>query len=72
MTLVDSDMLLVGNGVSGDDSTTLLALVNAFVMLGSWSSYKKTPGGTIAQQEPSLANIASFCHPDMTTLCWPG
>jgi hypothetical protein len=41
-------MLSIGGGVSWDDSATMPALVNAFEMLDLWSSYKKTPVGTIA------------------------
>jgi hypothetical protein len=41
----DSDMLSAGSEVYWDDSGTLLALANAFMMLGSWSSFIKTPGG---------------------------
>jgi hypothetical protein len=48
MTLGDLDMLSFGDGVSWEDSTTLLALAKALEMLGSWSSYKKTHVGTIA------------------------
>jgi hypothetical protein len=48
LTSGDSVMLSFGVGVSWDDSTTLLAFAKAFEMLGSWSSYSKTPAGTIA------------------------
>jgi hypothetical protein len=44
MTLGDSDMLSIGVGISCDDSAALLAFANTLVMLGSWSSYIKTPG----------------------------
>jgi hypothetical protein len=44
----DSVMPSFGEGISWDDSATLVALAKAFKMLGSWSSYKKTPVGTIA------------------------
>jgi hypothetical protein len=44
MTSGDSDILPFGGGVSRDDSATLLALANAFEMLGSWSSCKKPHG----------------------------
>jgi hypothetical protein len=100
MTSGDSVMLSFGGGVSWDDSATLEAFAKAFEMLGSWSSYRKTPVRTIARLESSLANssVSSFflarcastrdrrnyfltcgapdskvvfCHPDMTTLCWP-
>jgi hypothetical protein len=40
MTSGDSDMLSIGGGVSWDDSAALLALANAFEMLGPWSSSK--------------------------------
>jgi hypothetical protein len=56
MTSGDSIMLSLGGGVSWDDLATLVAFAKAFEMLGSWSSYRKTPMGTIAQLEPSLAN----------------
>jgi hypothetical protein len=42
MTSGDLDMPSTGGVVSRYDSTNLLALVNALVMLGSWSSYIKT------------------------------
>jgi hypothetical protein len=64
----DSVMPSFGGGVSCDDSATLLALANDFEMLGSWSSCKKTPVGTIAQLEPRLANssvVSFFPH----TIC---
>jgi hypothetical protein len=41
-------MLSFGGGVTWEDSATLLALAKALEMLDSWSSYKKTPMGTIA------------------------
>jgi hypothetical protein len=55
----DSVMLSLGGGVSWDD---LVAFAKDFKMLGSWSSYRKTPVGTMARLEPSLANssAASF------------
>jgi hypothetical protein len=53
-------MLSVGSGVSWDDSATLLALANAFEMLGSWSSYKNIPGGIVTRLEPSLANSSAI------------
>jgi hypothetical protein len=65
MTSGDSVMLSLGGGVSWDDSAALVALAKAFEMLGSWSSYKKTPVGTVAQLELSLANssvISFFPH----------
>jgi hypothetical protein len=55
MTSGDSVMLSSGGRVSWDDSATLLALAKAFHIVGSWSSCKKTPVGTIAWLEPSLA-----------------
>jgi hypothetical protein len=46
----------------GGRVTTLVTLAKAFEMLGSWSSCKKTPVGTIARLELSLANssVTSF------------
>jgi hypothetical protein len=44
MTSGGSDMLSIDGGVSWDESAALLALANAFNMLGSWSSCKKIPG----------------------------
>jgi hypothetical protein len=58
MTSGDSIMLSFGGGVSWDDSTPLVTLAKAFKMLGSWSSYRKTPVGTIAWLELSLANTS--------------
>jgi hypothetical protein len=58
-------MFSLGGGVSWDDSATLVALAKAFEMLGSRSSYRKTPVGTIARLEPSLVNsfvISFFPH----------
>jgi hypothetical protein len=58
-------MFSLGGGVSYDDSAALLGLAKAFEMLGSWSSYKKTPMATIARLDPSLANsstISFFPH----------
>jgi hypothetical protein len=60
MTSGDSDMLFVGGGVSWDDSAALLPLANTFEMLGSWSSYKKTPGETISWLELSFANSSTI------------
>jgi hypothetical protein len=65
ITSGDSYMLSIGGGVSWDDSAALLVFVSAFELLGFWSSYKKTPTGTIARLEPSLANsfvISFFPH----------
>jgi hypothetical protein len=45
MTSGDSVMLSLGGGVSWDD---LVAFAKDFKMLGSWSSYRKTPVGTMA------------------------
>jgi hypothetical protein len=56
MTLGVSVILLHGGGVSWDDSAALVAFAKAFEILGSWSSYKKIPMGTMARLEPSLAN----------------
>jgi hypothetical protein len=56
MTSGDSNFLSTDNIVSWDDSVALLALANGLLMLGSWSSYIKSLGGTIVRQEPSLAN----------------
>jgi hypothetical protein len=55
MTSGDSVLLSFG-GVSWDNSAALEAFAKAFKMLGSWSSYRKNPVGTIAQLEPSWAN----------------
>jgi hypothetical protein len=62
MTLGDSVILSHGGGVSWDDSAALEAFAKAFEILGSCSSYRKTPVGTMAQLEPSLANssVTSF------------
>jgi hypothetical protein len=62
MTLGISVMLSHGGGVSWDDSATLVAFAKAFEMLGSWSFYRKTPVGTMARLELSLANssVTSF------------
>jgi hypothetical protein len=51
-----------GVRVSWDDSATLVTLAKAFAMLGTWSSYKKTPVRTIARLELSLAksSVISF------------
>jgi hypothetical protein len=54
---------LAGGVVSRDISSTLLALANALVILGSWSTYLKNPRGTTARLEPSLASSS------MTSLC---
>jgi hypothetical protein len=64
ITLGDSVMLSLGGGVSWDDLATLVAFAKAFEMFGSWSSCKKTPVGTMAQLEPSLANssVTLFFH----------
>jgi hypothetical protein len=62
MTSGDSVMLLLGGGVSWNNSATLVAFAKDFEMLGSWSSYRKTPMGIIAQLELSLTNssVTSF------------
>jgi hypothetical protein len=62
MTSGGSVMLSLGGGVSWDDSAALVAFAKAFEMLGSWSSYRKTPVGTMARLEPTLANsfVTSF------------
>jgi hypothetical protein len=60
MTSCDLDMLSIGGGVSWDDSAALLALANALVMLDSWISCIKTPRGTIARLELSLANSSAI------------
>jgi hypothetical protein len=65
ITSGDSDMLSIGGRVSWDDSAALLVFASAFELLGSWSSCKKTPTGTIARLEPGLANsfvISFFPH----------
>jgi hypothetical protein len=100
MTLGDSVIFSIGGRVSWDDLAILVAFAKAFEMIGSWTSYRKTPVGTMARVELSLANssmtsfflsryvitrdhqncfltcgapgnIAAFCRPNMTTLCWP-
>jgi hypothetical protein len=48
MTSSDSIICSLGGGVSWDDLATLVAFAKAFEMLGSWSSYRKTPMGTMA------------------------
>jgi hypothetical protein len=55
-------MVSVGGGASLDDLDALPALANALAIVGSWSSYKMTPMGTIARLELSLANssVISF------------
>jgi hypothetical protein len=60
MTSGNSNMLSMGGDVSRDELVALLALANALVMLGSRSSCIKTPGGTIAQLELSLANSSAI------------
>jgi hypothetical protein len=65
MTLSDSFIFSLGGGVSWDDSAALVAFAKAFEMLGSWSTCKMTPVGTIAWLERSLANfsvISFFPH----------
>jgi hypothetical protein len=59
MTLGDSIILSLGGVVFWDDSATLVAFAKAFEMLGSWSSCIKTPVGTMARLEPSLANSSA-------------
>jgi hypothetical protein len=56
MTSGDSVIFSLGDGVSSDDSAALVGLAKAFEILGSWSSYRKTPVGTMAQLDLSLAN----------------
>jgi hypothetical protein len=56
ITLGDSVILSIGDGVSWDDLTTLVAFAKAFEILDSWSSCRKTPMGTMARLELSLAN----------------
>jgi hypothetical protein len=58
MTSGVSVMFSPGGGVSWEDSTALIAFAKAFQILGSWSSCRKTPVGTMAQLEPSLANLS--------------
>jgi hypothetical protein len=55
MTLGDSVILSLGGGFSWDDLATLVAFAKTFEMLGSWSSYRKTPVRTMAWLEPRLA-----------------
>jgi hypothetical protein len=61
MTSGDLAILSLGGKVSWDDSTTLVSFAKAFEMLSSWSSCRKTPVGTMARLEPTLAN--SFATP---------
>jgi hypothetical protein len=56
MTSGELVMISFGGRVSWDDSTALVAFAKACEMLGSWSSYRKTLVGTVAQLELSLAN----------------
>jgi hypothetical protein len=62
MTSGDLVIFSLGGGASWDDSAILVAFAKAFEMLGSWSSYRKNPVGTMACLEPSLANssVTSF------------
>jgi hypothetical protein len=48
MTLGVLVILSLGGEVSWDDSITLIDFAKAFEMLGSWSSYRKTPMETMA------------------------
>jgi hypothetical protein len=59
MTSGVSVILSHGGGVSWDDSATLVAFAKAFEILGLWSSYRKTPIGTMARLERSLANSST-------------
>jgi hypothetical protein len=59
MTSGVSVILSHGGGVSWDDLAALVAFAKAFEMLGSWSSNRNTPMGTMAQLEPSLANLSA-------------
>jgi hypothetical protein len=59
MTSGVSIILSHGGGVSWDDSAALVAFAKAFEMLGSWSSCRKIPMGTMAQLELSLANSST-------------
>jgi hypothetical protein len=54
-----SVILSLSGGVSWDDSAALVAFAQAFEMLGTWSSCKKTPVGTMARLEPSLVNSSA-------------
>jgi hypothetical protein len=49
MTSGESVIISLGGGVSWDGLATLVAFAKAFEMLGSWSSYRKTPVGTMAR-----------------------
>jgi hypothetical protein len=65
MTLGVSVILSHGGGVSWDDLAALVVFANAFEMLGSWSSCKKTHVGTMARLEPNLGNSSAtsfFSH----------
>jgi hypothetical protein len=46
-------------GVSWDDLVALVVFAKAFEMLGSWSSCRKTPVGTTARLESSLASSST-------------
>jgi hypothetical protein len=59
MTLGVLVILLHGGGVSWVDSATLVAFAKAFEMPNSWSSYRKTPMGTMTRLELSLANSSA-------------
>jgi hypothetical protein len=56
MTLGVSIILSHGGGASWGDSTALVAFAKDIEMLGSWSSCRKTPVGTMPQLESSLTN----------------
>jgi hypothetical protein len=56
MTSGDSVMLSLSGRISWDDLIALVAFAKAFEMLDSRSSYRKTPVGTMARLELSLAN----------------
>jgi hypothetical protein len=60
MTSGDSVILSLGGGVSWDDSATLVAFAKSFEMLGPWSTCRKTPMGTMARLELSLANSSAM------------
>jgi hypothetical protein len=59
MTSGDSVMLSHGGRVYWDDLAALVAFAKAFEMLGSRSSCRKTPVGTMDRLELSLANSST-------------
>jgi hypothetical protein len=56
MTLEVSSLSSFNGVVPLIDSAVLLALDSDLLMIGSWSSCLKTPGGTVTRLELRLAN----------------